>query len=390
MLDLDYIETHLVDHCNLNCKGCSHFSPLSGRKFADLDAFKRDFLRLRELFDNIVVIRLMGGEPLLHPEANSFLKVARSVFPDANIQLVTNGTLLLKQDAPLWETCSRNDILIQISRYPIKLDVDGLEKKCADARVRLEFTEPATRFYKHINLAGDSDPAAAFADCQSIYRCPHLREGKISVCRMPALVHIFNGAFGKNIPVSGEDFLDIHGNVTAHDILTFLERPVPLCRWCLTDWPSFEWGVTRKNIREWTGTNPSRLALLAEQWRSSVARGVRRSLSLIERSLLRKKRQLLGKSTGRITAHPNPVRGKSKYRNIGSTTLTWTAEGIETVEVRVGAPDGTLFSRSGPAGSETTGEWVREGTVFYLQDVTDGLSLDTSNTIDKVEIDVCR
>ena len=26
-------ELHLVDHCNLNCRGCTHFSPLAEKKF---------------------------------------------------------------------------------------------------------------------------------------------------------------------------------------------------------------------------------------------------------------------------------------------------------------------------------------------------------------------
>ena len=26
---LEKIDIHLTDHCNLNCKGCTHFSPLA-------------------------------------------------------------------------------------------------------------------------------------------------------------------------------------------------------------------------------------------------------------------------------------------------------------------------------------------------------------------------
>ncbi len=51
---LPKLETHLVDHCNLNCKGCSHFSPLSSPNFADYNQFTKDLTRLSELFKALV------------------------------------------------------------------------------------------------------------------------------------------------------------------------------------------------------------------------------------------------------------------------------------------------------------------------------------------------
>ena len=46
---IQYLEHHIVDHCNLNCVGCSHFSPISNPWFEDIEDFKRDFERLAEL-----------------------------------------------------------------------------------------------------------------------------------------------------------------------------------------------------------------------------------------------------------------------------------------------------------------------------------------------------
>jgi molybdenum cofactor biosynthesis enzyme MoaA len=67
------VETHLVDHCNLNCKGCSHFASLvPGEVFTDIEIFKRDIARLSQIFIDVYEIRLMGGEPLLHPDIDTF------------------------------------------------------------------------------------------------------------------------------------------------------------------------------------------------------------------------------------------------------------------------------------------------------------------------------
>ena len=43
-------EVHLVDHCNLNCKGCSHFSPVSEKKFVDVEGGGGIVLRYQDLF----------------------------------------------------------------------------------------------------------------------------------------------------------------------------------------------------------------------------------------------------------------------------------------------------------------------------------------------------
>jgi hypothetical protein len=57
------------------------------------------------------------------------------------------------------------------------------------------------------------------------------------------------------------------------------------------------------------------------------------------------------------------------------------------VEVHVGAPDGLLFARTGPGRfTQATGEWVRDGTTFYLQNVSKGLPLVAENTIATVTL----
>ena len=89
--------------------------------------------------------------------------------------------------------------------------------------------------------------------------------------------------------------------------------------------------------------------------------------------------------TGLITAEPNPFRPDSE--GFGQTTLSWLAHGTSKVEVRVNAPDGPLLARLGPGRhSQPTGQWVRDGTTFYLQNVAKGLPLTAENTIATVTL----
>lgn len=96
-------------------------------------------------------------------------------------------------------------------------------------------------------------------------------------------------------------------------------------------------------------------------------------------------RTLRRQNTGWIRARPNPVE-VIEASGLGVTTLSWMSEGTETVEVHVGTPDGVLFSRTGPSGSATTGKWVRGGMVFYLQDVSGGKPLTSTNTLSTVSV----
>ncbi|MCL4395319.1 MAG: hypothetical protein M1482_11055 [Chloroflexi bacterium] len=92
-------------------------------------------------------------------------------------------------------------------------------------------------------------------------------------------------------------------------------------------------------------------------------------------------------ATGSITAQPNPI-CVARPGAAGVTNLAWTSEGTKEVQVRVDAPDGSLFSHTGPSGSAQTGEWVAHGTVFYLQDVSDGLPLTETNTLATMRVHV--
>ena len=102
--NLLYLETHVADTCNLKCRGCMHFSNIAIHpNYPDLQKFEQDFKRLSELFRNIFIIRLMGGEPLLNPELGSYIRIARQYFPAAELRIVTNGLLIPRQPDNLWE-----------------------------------------------------------------------------------------------------------------------------------------------------------------------------------------------------------------------------------------------------------------------------------------------
>jgi 6-phosphogluconolactonase len=88
-------------------------------------------------------------------------------------------------------------------------------------------------------------------------------------------------------------------------------------------------------------------------------------------------------------ATPNPVFAWDGS-NAGQTTLSWNAPSASAVHIRVGSANGQLFTHQGSWGSITTGQWVGDGMMFYLQDASSGNSQDAANTLATVRVNVVR
>jgi uncharacterized Fe-S cluster-containing radical SAM superfamily protein len=260
--DLLQFEVHLADHCNLNCKSCSHFSPLVEENFMEIDDFKRDCERLRELTNGkIAFIRIMGGEPLLHRQLNEFLDAARNNFSKlpggrGEIIIVTNGILLQKQSEVFWENCHRNNVEIQVSNYPIKIDRDRINLLAKQYKVTVDYTGGKGKITWHamkLDLNGRQNIKESFGLCSQSNTCIHLNNGKLFTCPVAAYIKYFNEYFGKDLQVTEKDYIDIYKAKNIGEILDFLSRPTPFCKHCnIKNERDMEWQTSQRDIREWT------------------------------------------------------------------------------------------------------------------------------------------
>jgi hypothetical protein len=87
-----------------------------------------------------------------------------------------------------------------------------------------------------------------------------------------------------------------------------------------------------------------------------------------------------------ISASPNPVPHTAS--GFPMTTISWNAPNASAIEIHVGSPTGGLFVQGGNAGSAPTGAWVMDGLTLYLQDVSGGKALTSSNTLGTVVLHV--
>jgi len=73
---------------------------------------------------------------------------------------------------------------------------------------------------------------------------------------------------------------------------------------------------------------------------------------------------------------------------LGIAELEWSVPDDVTIELRVDAPNGPLLMGGEKSGRARTGKWVRNGTTFFLQDVTAGKPLTSENTLASVTLEV--
>jgi hypothetical protein len=91
---------------------------------------------------------------------------------------------------------------------------------------------------------------------------------------------------------------------------------------------------------------------------------------------------------GTITANPNPVE-LAAGSSTGVTNVFWSSAYTTKVQVHRDSPSGLLLAQTGAGSfSQLTGNWVREGTKIFLQDVSSGQPLTSASTLDSVTLHV--
>lgn len=251
------LEYHITNHCNLNCAGCSHFSPLCKPWNESFDEFKADWDKVYEKGLKIGRIRILGGEPLLNPELGRMVEYARSLFPFSDVNVVTNGILLGKRKDELLPIFLRNNISLTTSMYPgLNLNYGELLKGFP----KVEVYDKAGFWNISLHTGRAFDENRSFYNCfsGSVAKCNFLKDGRIyACCVVPNLPHFIKyfpelkeTELGKvNIEECGISIED-H---SVEEIETFLNKPNSMCSFCNVSRARVTqpWKQTNYDIKEW-------------------------------------------------------------------------------------------------------------------------------------------
>ena len=242
---IPYFETHITEACNLKCRGCSHFSVFAKPKHKDIEEFRREFKRLSEI-EEIGVIRLMGGEPLLNPDFMEYCRIARDYFPRTHIALVTNGILGHKL-VPYRQELEELGINVTISEYHL----DKQKRSVADT-----LHEKGSLYNISLDPSGSQDKDTAFFFCDiRINNWFYYMDGRFYPCCIAGTIHDFWEHFGLDWGITPEELsIDIFTH-TGEEIEEFLSKPCELCRYCDTTRRPHTYSpfsISTGDMKEWT------------------------------------------------------------------------------------------------------------------------------------------
>lgn len=233
--ELFSLSVHVSACCNLNCTHCSSMCGLqTNHKEIDLNTTFKSIQMLNQLFKSIINIQIIGGEPLLCPELLNFLHAVRNCYPLSKIEIVTNGTLLLQQEAVFYERLSQDNISISISYYPVlSNNIDEINDLLKSKKIDYSISDKIKHFYKLYNLSGNSEPLSTYYSCQSIQYCKNeltLLENYLYPCVAPIALE------RAGLILSCQYGINLMSNVTKNDIIQLSCTPIDICRFCHMDY----------------------------------------------------------------------------------------------------------------------------------------------------------
>jgi hypothetical protein len=229
------IEVTAVEHCNLACRSCSHLSPIFPRRFIEPDAIASDLARLATVF-HAREVRLLGGEPTLHPRLIELIEILRRSGIADRVGIETNGTLLARLPEAFWTQIDD----VSVTLYPghdLGPDLEGRLMRLAEQHGANLMIARAEVFRESHAALGTSDGELVrriYNTCKVAHdwRCHTIIDGRFYKCPQACSLPRMLG------PQSDEeaDSVDLTDPSGLFErLMAYLESPDPLrsCRHCL-------------------------------------------------------------------------------------------------------------------------------------------------------------
>lgn len=220
-----HVEMHAFDACNLNCVGCTHFSPIFKKEKPDTQGQIKNIELLHEKIKSVVRFYILGGEPFLNNEIRVYIQRIKQLYPNASVTIVTNGLLIPKLPDALLQYLGKENICVSISGYEPTLRVlENIEHIMCRHNIMYNVRNFKTEFNIPLSFKPVEIPHCISEGCVTIAK------GMISCC--PTLMYIddLNKKFNLNFPIDGRINLD--SNLTGKEIKARLMQRVPLCSYC--------------------------------------------------------------------------------------------------------------------------------------------------------------
>ncbi|MEJ7727608.1 MAG: radical SAM protein [Polyangiaceae bacterium] len=238
---VEAFELHAAEHCNLRCANCCNMSPLVPRRFLEVAEVESICATLAPAL-HADVVKIMGGEPLLHPELPAILRALRTSGIGDRVRLFTNGLLLKSMPEAFWEALDE----LTISDYasaPVPRATLELARARSVAHDFVLNVKPVGEFSHVLSPRFQGDAAAVtdtYRRCWLRHRCLVVRHGRFYMCTRAAYADDFLATV-EHQPLPEGVVLDRSGDGVPIDapglgqrLADYLGRSTPLgaCSYC--------------------------------------------------------------------------------------------------------------------------------------------------------------
>lgn len=248
------VQYPVVDHCNLNCRGCSSYANIAESHFITCEEFERDIKAMKEKIKKLQMFVFYGGEPILHPELHTLISIFKEYYPSAPVEIISNGIMIPKISDKLIDVMVKWEICFVITQYlpTIKMlpqIVEFLEKNSIDYRI----VEPVEQFFRMLTKT-EQDEEASYERCKEVFHCKTIRGGKLYPCpTIPLTLERLDylGIDMAEVEKEGCSFDLYHGSENVWDMLVRLKTSFPMCRFCQADLDKIPWRIGKPEKSDW-------------------------------------------------------------------------------------------------------------------------------------------
>lgn len=250
--------------CNLNCKGCTAYSPLSSdtpaaRNAYSAEAVLRDLECLKSKGIKIREISVEGGEPFLHPNLMNILKNIRKVYSNTVLIIQTNGLLLNTLKDENYRVFQETECQIIVNNYFKNLNLSIFLEKAQiygiEYTINSCYSEDGYFFIMSRKEVDHFPPTKQdllkqFSRCEKAHDCATLANGEIFPCSQACHLPVLNKYFNLDVPETHYNIYEMSGD----EIAKCVARPCPTCVGCwgmYFDYQGKNWSKSKKEKNEW-------------------------------------------------------------------------------------------------------------------------------------------
>lgn len=230
------VEFYITNVCNLTCRGCNRFNnyKFKGHQYwADHAPAYEEWSRRVSIPD----IHIIGGEPTLNPDLETWVQNLRRLWPTANIMVQTNGTYHKPEFHQWWD---KYQVGFAVSVHDMSL-LDELKEtwKYSGYYIKADVFHQATVIQNQNDFTvHSSNVTNAFNACDmkhdhtmyngKLYKCP-------AMCNLPDFDQQFNLKLDDRQRELLYSYMPLAHTCSDEEIQDFIDsknKSIPQCEFC--------------------------------------------------------------------------------------------------------------------------------------------------------------